>query len=291
VQNPYYVLDVILYWLLFNLVINYLLEIIDINLLKTLKSMNIIEKQNESLEVTIDELKKSKTQLIRSEKMASLGILTAGVAHEINNPLNFIKGGRDGIVEYLENPKNSDPEHLPFLINSIDEGIDRISKIVTSLNLFSSDNISYNDDYNIHDIIDYCLEILNNKTLQRIEIKKDYFAESISMTGNIGELHQVFINILNNSIQAIENEGIISISTQKFDNKIIIEIVDTGSGIAEENIAKIIDPFFTTKDPGKGTGLGLSISYRIIQEHKGKIEIQSEINKGTTVKITLPICK
>ena len=109
------------------------------------------------------------------------------------------------------------------------------------------------------------------------------------MLGNIGELHQMFISILNNSIQAIENEGVISIKTQKFKENIVIDISDTGSGISEENISKITDPFFTTKDPGKGTGLGLSIVYRIIQDHKGNLEFQSKVNKGTIVKITLPI--
>ena len=110
-------------------------------------------------------------------------------------------------------------------------GVDRISGIVKSLNQFSSDNISYNENYNIHSIIENCLGILNIKTLHRIEIKKDYFTEPISMIGNISELHQMFINILNNSIQAIENEGIISIKTQKLKDHIVIEISDTGCGI------------------------------------------------------------
>jgi len=291
VQNSYYVLDVILYWLLFNLVINYILDSIDASLLKIFNSINIIGKQKDDLEEALDKLQKSKTQLIRSEKMASLGVLTAGVAHEINNPLNFIQGGLYGIENFLKDPQNNDHKDLPIWLDSIKNGIDRISTIVNSLYLFSNDNISYNNEYNIHDIIDYCLEILNNKTRDRIEIKKDYFTESITMLGNIGELHQVFINILNNSIQAIEYVGVISIKTQIFNDKIVVEIVDTGSGISEENLPKITDPFFTTKDPGKGTGLGLSIAYRIIQEHKGKLEFQSEVNKGTLIKISLPICK
>jgi signal transduction histidine kinase len=132
---------------------------------------------------------------------------------------------------------------------------------------------------------------LNSKTKNRIEIKKEYLSETITLTGNISELHQIFINILNNSIQAIESEGIISIKTQKIMDNMIIEISDTGCGIDEENILKITDPFFTTKDPGKGTGLGVSIAYKIIQEHNGKLEFQSEVNKGTIVKITFPINK
>ena len=291
IKSNYYVLDVILYWLLFNLVINYLLGSIDTNLLKILNSMNIIEKQKNDLEETLDKLQNSNTQLIHSEKMASLGILTAGVAHEINNPLNFIKGGLSGLENILEDLQKNNNEKTLFFINSIDKGIDRISAIVASLNQFSRDNISHNENYNIHNIIENCLEILNVKTINKIEIKKEYFTEPISMIGNIGELHQMFINILNNAIQAIDKQGIISIKTQKFKENIVIEMCDNGCGISEENIPKIFDPFFTTKDPGKGTGLGLSIAYKIIQEHNGKLEIQSEINKQTLVRITLPISK
>jgi signal transduction histidine kinase len=288
-SNPYYVLDVILYWLLFNLVIYYLMDIIDNNTLKIIKSMNTIEKQKDELEETLDKLQKSNTQLIRSEKMTSLGILTAGVAHEINNPLNFITGGLTGLQEYLESQKNNNPKNVSFFLKSIESGIARISTLVSNLNQFSRDNILKNEEYNIHNIIENCLGFLNNKTNHRIEIKKDFFKEPISMIGNIGEIHQLFISILNNSIQAIENEGIIIIKTYKYKEDILIEISDTGCGITSENISKITDPFFTTKDPGKGIGLGLSIAYMIIQEHNGKLEIQSEVNIGTLVKITLPL--
>ena len=119
-NNPYYVLDVILYWLLFNLVINYLLGIIDTSLLKILNSMNIIGKQKDDLKETLDKLQKSNTQLIRSEKMVSLGILTAGVAHEINNPLNFIKTGLNGLEDFLKDPENYNPKKVSFLLNSIE---------------------------------------------------------------------------------------------------------------------------------------------------------------------------
>ena len=145
-----------------------------------------------------------------------------------------------------------------------------------------------NESYDIHSILENCLVMLHNKTMYRIGIRKDYFTESVYMVGNVGKLHQVFINILYNAVQAIENEGIVTIKTHKNDDSIVIEIIDTGCGISSENISKITDPFYTTKAPGIGTGLGLSITYSIVKEHKGNIEFQSIVNEGTTVKITLP---
>jgi signal transduction histidine kinase len=249
----------------------------------------IISDQNVELKTTLEHLKETQLQLMQSEKMASLGILTAGVAHEINNPLNFIVGGINGLENYLIKPENYSPEKIATLLGSIKIGVERTSAIVQSLNQFSRNNDSFQESYDIHTILESCLLMLNNKTKHRIEIVKDYFTETIPMIGNVGKLHQVFINILNNSIQSIDNEGSINIRTRKIEQNVIIEITDTGCGISTENISKITDPFFTTKDPGKGTGLGLSITYKIIQEHSGIIEFQSEINKGTIVKVTLPI--
>jgi len=128
---------------------------------------------------------------------------------------------------------------------------------------------------------------LNNQLKDRIEVKK-CFTNEAKVFGNVGKLHQVFINILSNSIQAIEKDGEISITTYKQKNNIIIETSDTGVGISNINLTKITDPFYTTKDPGKGTGLGLSIAYSIIKDHSGTIEFQSLLNEGTIVKITLP---
>jgi signal transduction histidine kinase len=131
--------------------------------------------------------------------------------------------------------------------------------------------------------------MLNNQIKDKVEVRKSFSNEKINVLGNAGKIHQVFINILLNSIQAIATKGTILIKTYKQEKNIIIEISDTGCGISKENLLKVTDPFFTTKDPGKGTGLGLSISYNIIQDHKGKLEFESEIDKGTIVKISLPI--
>lgn len=246
-----------------------------------------ILQQSEEIQATLDQLKQTQNQLIQSEKMASLGVLSAGVAHEINNPLNYIMGAYVGLDEFFNEYNSSDPQ-IPILLNSIKTGVDRASEIVQGLNLFSRSSETLSEECDIHSILTNCLLMLNNQLKERITIKKYFCNGEIKITGNIGMLHQVFINVLLNSIQAIEKDGLITISTFKQKETMVIEISDTGCGILEENLTRITDPFFSTKDPGKGKGLGLSIAYSIVRDHNGTIEFQSALNKGTTVKIGLP---
>lgn len=249
----------------------------------------IINNKNSELKATLQYLKQTQAQLLQSEKMASLGILTSGVAHEINNPLNYIMGAYVGLENYFEENNILGDENILYLLNSLKEGIERAAAIVQGLNQFSRDSKSNNEECNLHSIIDNCLVMLNNQLKHRVEVKKNYLHEDLLISGNVGKLHQVFINILSNALQSISEKGLISIRTQYYNNSAIIEISDNGSGISEKDLPKITDPFFTTKDPGKGTGLGLSITYNIISEHSGKLEFDSIIEKGTTVKITLPL--
>lgn len=245
-------------------------------------------EQREELQQTLKKLQDTQDQLIQVDKMASLGVLASGVAHEINNPLNFIRGGVIGIEGFFyDHPQIKDDEVKPF-VNAIDEGVERASNIVKSLNHFSRQNTSNIEDCEMHEIIDHCLVILNPQTKNSIQINKDFTEEKLSIKGNAGKLHQALLNILSNAEQAIPDKGIISIKTRKQQDKIAIHISDSGIGIDKMNLKRITEPFFTTKDPGKGTGLGLSITYKIIQEHKGDITFESELNKGTSVKIELP---
>jgi signal transduction histidine kinase len=249
----------------------------------------IINTQNNELKATLKHLKDTQHQLLQTEKMASLGILTAGVAHEINNPLNYILGGYVGLENYFNEIGLQQDETIKTLLDGIKTGVNRAADIVLGLNQFSRDSKNNNEICDIHSIIDNCLLMLNYQLDHRINLKKEYAKDIPFISGNVGKLHQVFTNILSNAIQSIESKGKISITTQKKEENLLIKITDTGSGISDEDLPKITDPFFTTKDPGKGTGLGLSITYKIIQEHKGKIEFHSTINKGTRVHISLPI--
>lgn len=248
----------------------------------------VINQQNDDLRKTLKDLRETQAQLIQSDKMASLGILTAGVAHEINNPLNYISGGLAGLQTLLQE-RQPDEEKSDLFLNSIGQGIERISSIVNGLNNFSRDTDSYEEVCNINEIISNCLVIINNSLGDRIRLSKNFTTTPLIIYGNAGQLHQVFINVLVNAMQSIFEEGIISVSTKAGTNEAIIEIADTGCGIEPENISKITDPFFTTKDPGEGTGLGLSITYKIIKNHKGSIDFESEPNKGTVVTILLPL--
>lgn len=250
-----------------------------------------LHNQREELETVLANLKKTQKQLIQSEKMASLGVLAAGVAHEINNPLNFIKGGIVGLEEYFSENLNDQKEEIEPLIEGINIGIERAADIVKSLNHYSRKNDTKLVDCDMHRIIDNCIVMLQNQTKNRIEVQKIYTENEHLITGNEGKLHQVVINVLTNAIQAIEGKGIINIRTQNSSDKLLVCINDTGQGIPKDIISKVFDPFFTTKDPGKGTGLGLSISYSILEEHNGTIDIKSKEGKGTEVVIQLPIKK
>jgi signal transduction histidine kinase len=245
--------------------------------------------KNEELESILKKLKDTKTQLIQSEKMASVGLLIAGVAHEINNPLNYIHGGEVGLTRYFEKNLHDHMSKVHPLLNGIKIGVKRASDIVNSLNQFNRSTDAYDENCDIHNIIDDCLVMLHNKLKHRIELLKNYTEDKIIVIGNAGQLHQVFLNILVNSEQAIAEQGTITITTTTDNENVFISITDTGEGISEENLSKITDPFFTTKEPGKGTGLGLSIAYTILQEHKGSMNYQSNLGKGTTVLISFPI--
>lgn len=246
--------------------------------------------QSTELQKALSDLKKAQERLVQSEKMASLGTLSSGVAHEINNPLNFIKGGFLGLQDYFENNHTSD-KNVQYFLKAIDEGVNRAATIVHSLNRLSRPDDTPKELCSIHKIIDNCLMVLSNKIKNRIDVEKKYFNGNDSVLANDSKLHQAFLNIMTNSVQAIENKGLIKINTEIKSKNLYIYISDNGTGINEVNLAKITEPFFTTKAPGEGTGLGLSMAYNIIKEHGGSIFFASELNKGTTVTIELPIIK
>lgn len=246
-------------------------------------------RKGEELKEALKKLKETQVQLVHSEKMASVGMLVAGVAHEMNNPLNFIKGAKDAIAQYLDEYLKSHKEPLGNFLQIIDEGVTRASLIVKGLNRFNRKSNNYNESCDIHFIIDNCLYMLKGEIKSRIEVVKHFTKEPLTIKGNEGEIHQAILNIVNNAAQAIPFKGIISINTKKVNKELIIEIKDNGTGINKEDLEKISEPFFTTKEPGKGTGLGTTIAATIIDNHQGKIAYTSEAGVGTTVTVSLPV--
>tara|TARA_B100001245_G_C22845403_1_gene406357 strand:- start:441 stop:1229 length:789 start_codon:yes stop_codon:yes gene_type:complete len=247
-----------------------------------------LEEQKSELNDAIEQLKNVQEQMVQSDKMASLGVLSAGVAHEINNPLNFIQGGVEGLEQTLVNGGYPTKEEFDILIGAIKEGVNRASKIVSSLNEFSHSADDRDEPCDIHHIIENCLTMLQYRIKNDIELIKHYKVDDVKIMANNGKIHQVFLNVITNAMQAIEDTGTIKINTWTDHTNVIIEIIDSGQGIKPEDLPKITEPFFSTKEPGKGTGLGLSITYAIITEHKGQLTYSSIWGKGTTARIVLP---
>lgn len=276
----------------------------------------------QELQSTLENLKSTQSQLVQSEKMASLGQLTAGIAHEINNPINFVYNGIDTlkvslddlmtIVEkYEELEKGSDYKQvisevqdlkdefayddllgdLKELVADIKKGAVRTIEIVKGLRVFSRLDEEEMKPANINDALDATLILLRNKTKNRLDVKKFYDDDMQEINCFPGQLNQVFMNILNNAIQAIPEErkdGEIQLYTENQDQHIMIKIKDNGSGMSEQVKRRIFEPFFTTKAVGIGTGLGMSITFGIIEKHGGNIYVNSEEGKGTEFSILIP---
>lgn len=257
----------------------------------------LLSDSNKNLQKAYEDLSHTETQLIQNEKMASLGMLVAGVAHEINNPLAALNNNIsvfDTMLKKLEGRTYDDETFEKMIadfygINNINSmACERIIKIVKSLRSFARLDEAEYVETDIHESLDNTLILLNHKIKNNIEIIKEY-GEIPKIMCFSNQINQVFMNILCNSIDAINNEGKIRIRTEHKDDKIIVKIKDTGIGIKPENLKKIFDPGFTTKGVGVGTGLGMSIVYNIIETHKGEIHVNSEPGAGTETIIILPI--
>ncbi|NEP48396.1 MAG: HAMP domain-containing protein [Moorea sp. SIO3C2] len=270
------------------------------------------------------ELQQTEIQLIQNEKMSSLGTMVAGIAHEMNNPINFIYGNLFFASDYIEDLlslvelyqqyyPNPDPEiqnqleeidleflaqDLPKIIASLKGGAERIREIVLSMRNFSRLDEAEMKPVNIHEGIDNTLVLFSNRLNPGIEVIKQY-GDLPLVDCYPAQLNQVFMNILENALDAIEHKSVESCPSQVFtiriqtelvdQNWVVIRIADNGPGIPAAIKDRIFDPFFTTKEPGKGIGLGLAISYQIITQHRGKIEVASEPGQGAEFVISLPI--
>jgi signal transduction histidine kinase len=291
-------------------------------------NLRTVELSNTNIQLNdaLVSLKDAQMQLIEKEKMSSLGQLTAGIAHEINNPINFVTGNikplkRDvfmviDLLDSFEKVAKSSlsveektaklnmlkldldfdylNEEINFLLKGIEEGASRTAEIVKGLKIFSRTDEFETKIANVNDGLNSTLVLLNNLIGTKIKVVKEFDNENAVIEHFPGKLNQVFMNILSNSIFAInqkwENEtgGVINLKTENINGKFVITFTDNGVGMSEDVLNKIYEPFYTTKPVGAGTGLGMSIVYKTIELHKGKITIDSKLNQGTTIKIEIP---
>lgn len=279
------------------------------------------EKQNK-------QLVEMQSQLLQSEKMASVGQLAAGVAHEINNPVGYVNGNMSTLSAYIDDVKALDRtfmdlraavldgnmergmelaaeiarfregkdiefvfEDITKLLAESREGLERVTTIVRDLKHFSHVDEAERREFDLNKGIDSTLNVAWNEIKYKADVKKDY-GELPAVFCYPQQLNQVFMNILVNAAHAIDSssgKGLIGIRTYQNDGNVFIEISDNGSGIPEDKIGRIFEPFFTTKPVGKGTGLGLSMAYSIISKHKGDINVKSKVGEGTAFTIRLPL--
>jgi len=274
-----------------------------------------LEISNRHLLEANNQLRRLQAQIVHNEKMASLGQLTAGVAHELNNPLGFIYSNLDilkndiarlraALVEakaddgQAERPREIDGrerihqilEGLTELIDDCQEGAERVKDVVQNLRLFSRLDEAALKRISIHDGIDSSIRLLSRYFSQgNIVLRRDY-GPVPEIEAFAGQLNQLWMNLLANAAQAVsKNGGEVTVSTCHKNDQVFVTITDTGVGISPEHLDRIFDPFFTTKPVGEGTGLGLSISFGIVERHGGRIRVESKVSKGTTFTVTLPI--
>ena len=231
-------------------------------------------------------------QLVRSDRLAAIGKLASGIAHEINNPMAVIseKAGWIGDLLTEEDVKNS-PNYNELIKSTQDikKHVLRGKKVISRLMGFARKEEVEHKNVDINSVLDETHDFLNKKAMfQNIALMKEFQTDLPSIVTDEAQLQQVFINIVNNAIDAINKDGVIRLITKAQDGGVLVSIADTGPGMPEEIRKKIFDPFFTTKAVGKGTGLGLSTSYGIVEKLGGQITVESEIDKGTTFHITLP---
>jgi signal transduction histidine kinase len=255
-----------------------------------------IQQRNEALEAALAELKATQSQLVQSEKMAGLGVLVAGMAHEINNPINFAKNSLTVLERAWRELKPSvggdhlateTVEDLEASIGIVRTGVERTEQIVTQLKVFARKDQQRVVQASIQEGMESTLHLIRPTLGHQVVLHTD-----LQATGLVhmiaGKLNQVWMNLVQNAVQAVGAAGEIWVTSRDLDHSISVSIRDTGSGIKKEHMPKLFEPFFTTKPVGQGTGLGLSVSYQIIQEAGGRIDVKSEEGQGAEFTVVLP---
>jgi two-component system NtrC family sensor kinase len=264
-------------------------------------------EKNMQLQAQILQIQHQQQSLIHQEKLATLGIIAAGVAHEINNPLAYIISNIETLTNYsrtmltaVDNEQRTpvDSRELEYiktdlmpLIDDTTEGLNRITDITKKLLFFARTDVTGSSEICLQDAVDFSLKLLKTR-LKLVQLSTSFMASS-AIQFNASELNQVLVNLMVNAIQACEEmptrKAIIHISTEQTEAEVILRIADNGCGISEDTRAKMFDAFYTTKPVGTGTGVGLSIVLQILQQHQCTIDVQSQLQEGSIISIHFPL--
>ncbi len=253
-----------------------------------------LDSQNKELADTIQRLTEAESQLVQSEKMASLGRMSAGIIHEINNPLNFATTGLFTLRKKAKHVAPEQQEEYNDILKDVEEGVSRVKNIVSDLRMFTHPNTDNLDQVDVNEVVTSALRFLSNEMKDKVVIEQK-LAEGQVVHANKNKLIHVFVNLFQNSLDALKSKPFnngerptIWIESVESGDKVALLVRDNGHGITSEHMDKIFDPFYTTKDVGEGMGLGLSICYRIMQEAKGRITVRTELGKLCEFKLEFP---
>ncbi len=252
-----------------------------------------LDKKGRELEASYKQLQENEAQLVHSEKLASLGRMSAGMIHEINNPLNFAKAGLGFLREKEKHLAPEQRADFVDILKDIEAGVGRVNTIVSDLRMFTHPDTEERDEVPVHEIVTAASRFLNNECADKVAFE-EVLVPGLTVFANKNKLIHVFTNLLQNSLDALktkkftDEKPVVRIGGCVENGTTILTVYDNGPGIAAENLGKIYDPFFTTKDVGEGMGLGLSICYRIVREANGKISVKTEPGKFCEFTIELP---
>ncbi len=263
------------------------------NLVESHQYQRKVAKQNQALEATIEQLKETETQLVQSEKLASLGRMSAGIIHEINNPLNFATTGLFTLRNKAKHIAPEQKEEYDEILKDVEEGIRRVKNIVSDLRMFTHPDTEQRDQVEVPEVVASALRFLSNEWKDKVLIEQK-LEPGQTIWANKNKLIHVMVNLLQNSLDALQRKPFngekptIWIQGRVENGASILSVRDNGAGIAANHLDKIFDPFFTTKDVGEGMGLGLSICYRIVQEYEGRIAVKTERGKYCEFTLEFP---
>lgn len=262
-------------------------EIDEINFLT--REFNLMLEQ---IQLRDSEIKEKHNQLVQSGKLAALGEMSAGVAHELNNPLHFIKGFNQRIKALYKKHESVSFDQVSTYIDKVNDNCERMRKIINHFRDFSRQEEQKLEPIDLNEVVENSFVLLNEQLrLRNIEIVKELYAGTTTILGDANRLEQVLVNLISNARDALENHehGCVKVKTKIENSNAVVLVEDNGCGISQEQIDKIFNPFFTTKDVGKGTGLGLSITHGIVKDHQGEISCTSQVGIGTVFKISIAL--